>query len=278
MSKTPVYGKKVQKQTLAEQVALTLSEAILGGEWQAGDALPTEPELADSFGVSRAVIRDATRMLAARGLVQAQHGRGVFVTQSQAAAFGEALLLALRRSDASVWDVEQFEQMIFPQVCALASVAASEDDLATIRSLGDTYIEIFTKTSTTYWQNEENIPAAENEANRAAFIAFIGAIFDATHNKVWQLLAEPILHLRSMRSWETDGDLEGLLASEAQFVTRVVSAIDSRDPLLVQKTVAALIVLPAEAEQFMRKTPVGETPHIPISIDARKQMMGKFGL
>ena len=97
--------------------------------------MPTEPELAGAFGVSRAVIRDATRMLAARGLVQAQHGRGVFVTESQTDAFGEALLLALRRSDASVWDVEQFEQMVFPEVCALASVAASDADLAKIRSL-----------------------------------------------------------------------------------------------------------------------------------------------
>ena len=111
------------KQTLAEQVAAQIKDAILEGTWGPGEALPTEPQLAEAYDVSRAVVRDATRMLAARGLVEAQHGRGVFVTESQAAAFGDALLLALRRDGATVWDVEQFEQMILPEVCALAAVA-----------------------------------------------------------------------------------------------------------------------------------------------------------
>jgi GntR family transcriptional regulator, transcriptional repressor for pyruvate dehydrogenase complex len=267
MSKTSRYGNKLQKQTLAEQVALTLEEAILDGEWQPGEALPTEPELAESFGVSRAVIRDATRMLAARGLVQAQHGRGVFVTASQNEAFGEAFLLALRRSDATVWDVEQFEQMVFPRVCAMASTAAAEEDLAAIKSLGEAYIAAFTKTTATYWQIEANTPAAEIEANRAAFIAFIRAIFIATHNKVWQLLASPILHLRSVRHWEDRAiEVEQMIASETQFVETLISAVASRDPLLAQKTVAQLMVLPPEAEQAMRNTPVGEIPHIPISM------------
>jgi len=76
-------------------------------------------ELAEQFGVSRAVMRDATRILMAQGLVEVKHGLGVFVTPSQNEAFGEALLLALRRAGATVWDVEQFEQVILPEVVLL---------------------------------------------------------------------------------------------------------------------------------------------------------------
>jgi DNA-binding transcriptional MocR family regulator len=84
------FADTLPRRTLAEQMADALTEAILAGRPAAGEALPTEPELAAQFGVSRAVVRDATRMLVARGLVEAQHGRGVFVTGSPVAAFGDA--------------------------------------------------------------------------------------------------------------------------------------------------------------------------------------------
>lgn len=45
------------------------------------------------------MVRDATRILMAQGLVEVKHGLGVFVTPPQNEAFGEALLLALRRAD-----------------------------------------------------------------------------------------------------------------------------------------------------------------------------------
>lgn len=51
------------------QVAEQLREAILAGELPAGEALPTERELAASFGVSRPSIREALRALQAQGLI-----------------------------------------------------------------------------------------------------------------------------------------------------------------------------------------------------------------
>jgi len=267
MSNLAQFSRAIQKQTLAEQVASALEEAILNGEWQAGDALPPEPALAEVFGVSRAVIRDATRMLAARGLVQAHHGRGVFVTESQTQAFGEALLLALRRSDASVWDVEQFEQMVFPEVCALASTAASDAELAKINSLSQDYIALFSTTTEAYWQSEHAAPAAEVEQLRAAFIALIHAIFEATHNKVWQLLGGPLLHLRSTRHWEMgDIDLAAAISFEQHYVETLVESLASRDPVQVRKIIAQLMVLPSKAEEAMRETLIGEIPHISVSI------------
>ena len=105
MAKKDLFSKPVKKQTLPEQMVETIKELILSGELEAGDTLPTEPELCEQFGVSRAVVRDATRILMALGLVEVKHGSGVYVTESQSAAFGEALLIALRRSGASAWDV-----------------------------------------------------------------------------------------------------------------------------------------------------------------------------
>jgi DNA-binding FadR family transcriptional regulator len=270
MSKALPFKTAVRKETLAEQVAGTIREAILDGQWQPGEALPTEPELAEAFGVSRAVIRDATRMLAAQGLVMAQHGRGVFVTESQAEAFGDALLLALRRTGATVWDVEQFEQTVFPQVCALAAVEATDSEIIHLQQLAATYGDLFAEVTFAQWESDQTDPEATRAAVGEAFAALIIAIFSATHNAMWQILARPILGLRSMRTWET-GEVEQtpepFIALEKRYVDTLVAAVASRDPQVAQDTVAQLMRLPQEAEAAMRSTPIGKTPHIRVARD-----------
>ncbi len=269
MTKASLFPTAVKKQTLAEQVAGSIKEAILAGQWAPGDALPTEPELAEAFGVSRAVVRDATRMLAAQGLVEAQHGRGVFVTESQVEAFGDALLLALRREGATVWDIEQFEQMVLPGVCALAAMAATKEEVAQLKRLAAEYIDRYAGLAEEQWESDDPADRAAREAAGAAFTALIAAVFAATHNAMWQLLVQPILRLRSMRYWDT-GDAEIppdlFLAMEKRWVDTLVAAIASGDAQAAREAVTDLVRLPQEAEAAMRSTPIGEKPHIRLAL------------
>ena len=64
---------------LSDRIANELETRILNGAIHAGDQLPTEGELADLFGVSRTVIRDAVRGLTARGILDVRAGRGTTV-------------------------------------------------------------------------------------------------------------------------------------------------------------------------------------------------------
>lgn len=58
-----------------------LGSAIKMGLYERGDRLPTERELAEIMGVSRATVREAIRLLSERGLLVAKRGRsgGTFV-------------------------------------------------------------------------------------------------------------------------------------------------------------------------------------------------------
>lgn len=69
---------------LYEDVAKQLREAILTRVYSPGDRLPTEPQLMRQFGVSRAVVRQATLLLEHEGLVSMQVGAGggAFVQRS----------------------------------------------------------------------------------------------------------------------------------------------------------------------------------------------------
>src|SRR6478736_587945 len=61
------------------EVVHTIGLAILRGELQPGDPLPTEEELNADRGYSRTVLREAVRVLAAKGLVHAQPKTGTRV-------------------------------------------------------------------------------------------------------------------------------------------------------------------------------------------------------
>ena len=63
----------------SRRIADALRQAILSGELAAGAKLPSERSLAQSYGAARNTARQAIAILQAEGLVEAQHGRGVFV-------------------------------------------------------------------------------------------------------------------------------------------------------------------------------------------------------
>jgi DNA-binding GntR family transcriptional regulator len=93
-------------------------------------------------------------------------------------------------------------------------------------------------------------------------------VFAATHNQVFQQLAQPLLHLRSMRQWATGEDEtpETMTERETRHLRQVLDAIAARDAEQARASVKRLVQLPPQAVQAMRQTPVGEVPVIPISL------------
>jgi GntR family transcriptional repressor for pyruvate dehydrogenase complex len=65
--------------TLADRVTEALMRKIAGEELPAGAQLPSEQMMAESFGVSRTVIREAVSRLKSEGLIDTKQGRGAFV-------------------------------------------------------------------------------------------------------------------------------------------------------------------------------------------------------
>ena len=63
-------------QRLYGAVAHDLAEAITRGRYAIGSFLPTEQALAAEYGASRGVVREALRLLSARGMIEVLHGRG----------------------------------------------------------------------------------------------------------------------------------------------------------------------------------------------------------
>ena len=70
---------KVPRERLYQGVAGQIQDLVVAGTLKVGDKLPSEAELGEQFGVSRTVIREATRSLVQRGLLSSEPGRGTTV-------------------------------------------------------------------------------------------------------------------------------------------------------------------------------------------------------
>lgn len=63
------------------QISLDLQQRISGGEWRADNRLPSEPDLAGQYHVSRMTIRQAINELVKDGLLIRRRGNGTFVNR-----------------------------------------------------------------------------------------------------------------------------------------------------------------------------------------------------
>ena len=79
MEKAELFDK-VSSRRLYQRVADKIRDLVIAGKLQAGDRLPSEAGLCEQFGVSRTVVREATKSLVARGLLESAPGKGTFVS------------------------------------------------------------------------------------------------------------------------------------------------------------------------------------------------------
>lgn len=121
---------------LPSQVASLLSKEIERKQLLPGHRLPTEQQLADRFGVSRNVVREAVAQLRADGLVEARQGVGAFVLAPEQRA-------AIRIDREALKDVENMERLfelrciLESQSAALAAERRNDDHLASIKAALD---------------------------------------------------------------------------------------------------------------------------------------------
>jgi GntR family transcriptional regulator, transcriptional repressor for pyruvate dehydrogenase complex len=101
-------GTELLSSWLAEQI----ERLVIDRGLKSGDRLPSERELASSFGVSRSVVRDAVGALEQRGLVRARTGSGIYVSDGGKAAVADVLGHMLRREVISLPELMETRRLM----------------------------------------------------------------------------------------------------------------------------------------------------------------------
>jgi GntR family transcriptional repressor for pyruvate dehydrogenase complex len=121
-----------------EHIILQIEEAIHSGALRPGDKLPSERELAETFGVSRASVREALRVLERFGVLAAKVGNGPNSGSTIADSAGIGMTNALRLHTAVMRiptkDTVDVRVQLEMHAVRRACVSASEDDHTRIRN------------------------------------------------------------------------------------------------------------------------------------------------
>lgn len=130
---------KLRQERLHETVTAKVAAAIVAGEISPGAFLPTEMNLAAQFGVSRTVIREALKVLAAKGLVEVHHGQGVRVLSDTSWSVLDPLILALREQNGGLLqllqELLQVRRIVETEIAALAAQHAGDAEIADLKRL-----------------------------------------------------------------------------------------------------------------------------------------------
>lgn len=166
--------------TLAHHVAAQLERLIVQQHFQTGERLPSERELAERFGVSRTVVREAVRTVASKGLLDVRAGSGTVVRKpsSETVAASMALLLSMhgQMTPAKVVEVRRILEV---EIAGLAAQRRTDGDLRQLEAI---------------LQN-----ASENLDDPDTFIetdiAFHAALARATQNELFSVLLASISNI-----------------------------------------------------------------------------------
>ena len=132
-SKKKFMFQKIPVQALSDTVAQQLIEKIDQGQFPRGSKLPTEAVLAQEFGVSRTVVREAISRLKHEGLVEPRQGSGVFVTE-QAGIKPLRIDYTETSSPEAVLQIVELRRAIEAEVAALAAKRRNKKDLVAIEA------------------------------------------------------------------------------------------------------------------------------------------------
>lgn len=124
----------VRRRRLYEDVVTQLQSLIHSGRLEAGDQLPSERALADQLAVSRTSVREALRILEARGMLEARPGQGLFVRGRRTEEIVSILASYLVRERESFLEVLDVREALERKAAERAALMATDKDLAALKS------------------------------------------------------------------------------------------------------------------------------------------------
>lgn len=186
-------------ESLANQIAETIRQAIVDGDLKVNERLPTEPELAQRFGVSRPTIREALKRLAAQNLIRSRRGPsgGTFVNQPDSLEAQNALInitsLMTTMGEFNLSDIAEARRELELLCVQLATERRDTSHLETMRQ----EIEV------------QKNPALSDQDFCASDVRFHRALVDASGNSMLKFMmaavieaVQPVVNLIVFRFWD----------------------------------------------------------------------------
>jgi GntR family transcriptional regulator, transcriptional repressor for pyruvate dehydrogenase complex len=195
MAKTkPIVSKRGQspltsegqpeRSSIANIVSRKLFEGISQGEFPVGSSLPSERELMNRYGVSRATVREALRVLRAQDLIQVRRGRngGSFISSPSSQSVVRSLNQFINGQDFRFVDLVSARLAIEPAAAAQAAICRSVEKLDALRVCSEECESSLEDIDRFVDANLEWHLALAEASENPLFVAFLTSIASAIHS------------------------------------------------------------------------------------------------
>jgi len=119
----------VNRNNLSDQVAAYLRNYITSHGLKLGDSLPSEMEVCDELGVSRGIVREAFRSLAAIGVIEVTSGKRARVHRLRDEVLAQLFEHAIRTDQITAAQVLEMRRVIETGVARLAAERRTPEDV-----------------------------------------------------------------------------------------------------------------------------------------------------
>jgi GntR family transcriptional repressor for pyruvate dehydrogenase complex len=214
---------QLQSTRLSDGVVRDLLEAIRRGKYPPGQKLPSERELADSFGVSRVIVREGLRMLELLEVIHVRQGSGAYVTSPKVSRSGRLLRHWLLAHQGEVLELLEVREAL--EASAARDAAARRAKFDVPRATEDE-IDLLVANDLAF----HNIIAAES-GNRvlASLISELNGVLEESRYAMFSLPGRPNRshrdHLKIARAIG-QGDLDVAYAAMRDHIARTRSEIE----------------------------------------------------
>lgn len=156
----------ISHSNITEQVVQYFKDNINSGNWIVGEKIPSENQLKETLGVSRASIRTAIQHLVGLGVLESRHGKGTYLLEDQVDDRSEGETKITAEDCKNIGKVLEFRRIVESEACYLATQHATAELVEELRG----YLKIM----------------SENEGKREEFVTadirFHEAICKASQN------------------------------------------------------------------------------------------------
>ncbi len=213
--------------SLVEGVCQQLAELIRGGDSEKERWLPGERSLAEKLGVSRTVVREATKRLEQQGMLEIQHGNGIKVVDRLHRPLNDSLSLLIPDVAERLQQLNETRLSIEPDAAAFAAQRATKEQVRTLRRI--------------HTQLER---AADGPAAIEQDIAFHHAVADASGNLIYRLILDSLAEIGIASRLRTIGRIGKQAAVEHH--AQVLAAIEAGDSDAAREAMRRHIVAAGE--------------------------------
>jgi GntR family transcriptional regulator, transcriptional repressor for pyruvate dehydrogenase complex len=132
-----VFVQPLTRSRLSEEIVTIIQKQIMTGAVAAGEKLSTERELAESFQVNRATVREALRKLENLELIDIRHGDGVYVKNFLESGNFDLIKASLDMDERNetILNVLEVRRITVPEMASLAAQRRTAADLVQLEQI-----------------------------------------------------------------------------------------------------------------------------------------------